>query len=442
MTFSNFIDNKNMISNLNNLGYKSPTPIQEKTIPFILKKQDILAKAKTGSGKTAAFGIPLILELDVKKRYETSAIILAPTRELADQVAKELRRIAVSVENTKILTLCGGTPMRGQIQSMRHGVHIVVGTPGRVLALLQKEALNLDFIKTLVLDEADRMLDMGFFEDIEKIINFTPKKRQTLLFSATFDDKILEFSKSIQNNRVEIEIKEEESSIQERFFKFSDEAIEKVIQHFKPETCIIFCNTKIKCKEIEERLQQKNYDALSIHSDLEQLDRDETLLEFTHKSCTFLIATDVAARGLDIPSVDLVINYDMPKGEEVYTHRIGRTGRMDKEGLAISFVRGYEEYLDVKLEDINSLHVDSPRSYKAKMTTLCIDGGKRDKIRAGDILGALTKELGIDGKKIGKITINRKDSYVSINSEIAQDTFEKLKKSKIKGKALRVWMLS
>jgi len=442
LTFSNFIDNKNMISNLNNLGYKSPTPIQEKTIPFILKKQDILAKAKTGSGKTAAFGIPLILELDVKKRYETSAIILAPTRELADQVAKELRRIAVSVENTKILTLCGGTPMRGQIQSMRHGVHIVVGTPGRVLALLQKEALNLDFIKTLVLDEADRMLDMGFFEDIEKIINFTPKKRQTLLFSATFDDKILEFSKSIQNNRVEIEIKEEESSIQERFFKFSDEAIEKVIQHFKPETCIIFCNTKIKCKEIEERLQQKNYDALSIHSDLEQLDRDETLLEFTHKSCTFLIATDVAARGLDIPSVDLVINYDMPKGEEVYTHRIGRTGRMDKEGLAISFVRGYEEYLDVKLEDINSLHVDSPRSYKAKMTTLCIDGGKRDKIRAGDILGALTKELGIDGKKIGKITINRKDSYVSINSEIAQDTFEKLKKSKIKGKALRVWMLS
>ncbi len=442
MNFSDFIANNDMIKNLDNLGYKNPTPIQEKTIPSILKKQDVLAKAKTGSGKTAAFGLPLILELDVKKRYETSAIILAPTRELADQVAKELRRLAAFVENTKILTLCGGTPMRGQIQSMKHGVHIVVGTPGRVLALLKKEALNLEYIKTLVLDEADRMLDMGFFEDIEQIINFTPKKRQTLLFSATFDDKILEFSKSIQNDRVEVEIEEETSSIKERFFKFSDEGLEIAVQHFKPETCIIFCNTKIKCKEIEARLQDKNYDALSIHSDLEQIDRDETLLEFTHKSCTFLIATDVAARGLDIPSVDLVINYDLPKGQEVYTHRIGRTGRMDKEGLAISFVRGYEEYIDVQLEDINSLHVDSPRSYKAKMITLCIEGGKRDKIRAGDILGALIKEIRLDGKHIGKITINRKDSYVSINSEFAQETFEKLKKSKIKGRTLRVWMLS
>ncbi len=442
MTFDKLINNEIILKNLNNLGYKNPTPIQEKTLPLILKKQDILAKAKTGSGKTAAFGIPLILELDIKKRYETSAIILTPTRELADQVAKELRRLASSVENTKILTLCGGTPMRGQIQSMKHGVHIVVGTPGRVLALLEKESLNLDFIKTLVLDEADRMLDMGFFEDIEKIINFTPKKRQTLLFSATFDDKVLEFSKSIQNDRIEVEVEAEESSIKERFFKFSEEGIQKAIQHFKPESCIIFCNTKVKCKEVEERLQHKNYDALSLHSDLEQIDRDETLLEFTHKSCTFLIATDVAARGLDIPSVDLVINYDMPKSKEIYTHRIGRTGRMDKEGLAISFLRGYEDYLNVKLEDINSLHVDSERSYKAKMTTLCIDGGKRDKIRAGDILGALTKELGLDGKEIGKITINRKDSYVSISNKFAQETFEKLKKSKIKGKALRVWMLS
>ncbi len=442
MTFNDLIDNNDMIKNLNNLGYKNPTPIQEKTLPFILNKQDVLAKAKTGSGKTAAFGLPLILELDVKKRYETSAIILTPTRELADQVAKELRRLAAYAENTKILTLCGGTPMRGQIQSMRHGVHIVVGTPGRVLALLKKESLNLDFIKTLVLDEADRMLDMGFFEDIEQIINFTPKKKQTLLFSATFDDKILELSKSIQNDRIEVEVEAQKSTIQERFFKFDEDGLERAIQCFKPETCIIFCNTKIKCSEIEERLQSKGYDALSLNSDLEQIDRDETLLEFTHKSCTFLVATDVAARGLDIPNVDLVINYDLPKGEEVYTHRIGRTGRMDKEGLAISFVKGYLEYIPDELEDSSSLHVKDFKSYQAKMTTLCIDGGKRDKIRAGDILGALIKEIGLDGKYIGKITINRKDSYVSIDKKYAQETFEKLKKSKIKKKALRVWMLS
>jgi len=431
-----------MLKNLNNLGYISPTPIQEKALPIALNKQDVLAKAKTGSGKTAAFGIPLLLELDVKKKYETSSIVLAPTRELADQVAKELRKLAAFQENIKILTLCGGTPMRGQIHSLDHGVHIIVGTPGRILALLKKESLKLDYIKTLVLDEADRMLDMGFFEDIEQIINYTPKEKQTLLFSATFDEKILEFSKSIQKERIEVEVEAEKSTIQERFFKFSEEGFEKAILHYKPETCIIFCNTKIKCKELEERLQSKNYDALSLHSDLEQIDRDETLLEFTHKSCTFLIATDVAARGLDIPNVDLVINYDLPKGEEVYTHRIGRTGRMDKEGIAVSFVRGYEEYLDITLEDINSLHVDSPRSYQAKMTTLCIDGGKRDKIRAGDILGALIKDMGVDGKHIGKITINRKDSYVSIAKEYADDVFEKIKKSKIKNRSLRVWMLS
>ena len=442
MNFDKLINNKAMLKNLTNLGYISPTPIQEKTLPIVLNKQDVLAKAKTGSGKTAAFGIPLLLELDVKKKYETSSIVLAPTRELADQVAKELRKLAAFQENIKILTLCGGTPMRGQIHSLDHGVHIIVGTPGRVLALLKKESLKLDKIKTLVLDEADRMLDMGFFEDIEQIINHTPKERQTLLFSATFDDKILEFSKSIQKQRVEVEVEVEKSTIHERFFQFSDAGFEKAILHYKPETCIIFCNTKIKCKELEERLQSKNYDALSIHSDLEQIDRDETLIEFTHKSCTFLIATDVAARGLDIPNVDLVINYDLPKNEEVYTHRIGRTGRMDKEGIAISFVRGYEEYLDITLEDINSLHVDSPRAYQAKMTTLCIDGGKRDKIRAGDILGALIKDMGVDANHIGKITINRKDSYVSINKEYAQEVFEKIKKSKIKNRSLRVWMLS
>lgn len=442
MNFSDLISNKEMIRNLNNLGYKNPTPIQKKTLPLILKKQDVLAKAKTGSGKTAAFGLPLILELNIKKRFETSAIVLAPTRELADQVAKELRRLAAFVENTKILTLCGGTPMRGQILSMKHGVHIVVGTPGRVLALLKKEALNLDFIKTLVLDEADRMLDMGFFEDIEQIINFTPKTRQTLLFSATFDKNILELSKSIQKDRVEVEIESEKSTIIERFFKFNDELVERAVLHFRPETCIIFCNTKIKCFEIEKRLQDRGFDALSLHSDLEQIDRDETLLEFTHKSCTILVATDVAARGLDIPNVDLVINYDLPKTQDVYTHRIGRTGRMDKEGLAISFVKGFIDYIPQDHEDASSLHVEDKNPYKAKMTTLCIDGGKRDKIRAGDILGALIKELGVDGKQIGKISINKKDSYLSIDSSIAQETFKKLKKAKIKKKALRVWMLS
>ncbi|WP_024955581.1 ATP-dependent RNA helicase DbpA [Sulfurospirillum arcachonense] len=442
MTFNELIENKDMLKNLNDLGYTNPTAIQEKALPYALNKQDVLAKAKTGSGKTVAFGIPILLDVNVKEKYKTSSIVLAPTRELADQVAKELRKVAKFKNNIKILTLCGGTPMRGQIHSLDHGAHIVVGTPGRVLAHLQKGSLNLKYITSLVLDEADRMLDMGFFEDIEKILDLTPKERQTLLFSATFDDNILKLSKSIQNDRIEVQIEEEKSTIQERFFKFSEQGIENAILHYRPKSCIIFCNTKIKCKELEERLQSIGFDALTINSDLDQIDRDETLIEFAHKSCTFLIATDVASRGLDIPNVDLVINYDLPKSEEVYTHRIGRTGRMDKEGIAISFVKGYVEYIDTELEDTNALHVKDKTPYSADLTTLCIDGGKRDKIRAGDILGTLVKDIGLEAKHIGKITINRKDSYVSIEKEFAKEAFEKLKETKIKNKKIRVWMLA
>lgn len=441
MNFSNFISNEKMIKNLDNLGYSKPTPIQKKTLPLILKKQDVLARAKTGSGKTVAFGLSLVLELDIAKRFQTGAIVLTPTRELASQVAKELRKLAVFAENIKILTLCGGTPMRGQISSIHNGVHIVVGTPGRILALLKKEVLKLDKIKTLVLDEADKMLDMGFFEDIEQIIGFTPKTRQTLLFCATFDEQILEFSKSIQNSRVKIELQQEKTTIKERFFKFNDEILEQSILHFRPKSCIIFCNTKIKCTEIANELQNKGYDALSLHSDLEQIDRDETLLEFTHKSCTFLVATDVASRGLDIPNVELIINYDLPNNKETYIHRIGRTGRMNKEGLAISFVKGHTDYTPDELEDRTSLHAEHSQSYRAWMTTLCIDGGKKEKVRAGDILGALMKGIGVDSEYIGKITINPKDSYVSIDKKLAQEVFEKLKNTKIKNKKLRVWLL-
>ncbi len=441
MNFEKLITNKAMLKNLKDLGYENATPIQEKALPFTLNKQDVLARAKTGSGKTVAFGLPLLLEL-TQNESGISSLVLTPTRELANQVAEELRKLARFRENTKVLTLYGGVKFGPQLGSLRHGADIVVGTPGRILAHIKKGTLKLDKVKTIVLDEADRMLDMGFFDDVKLILDETPEKRQTLLFSATFDNEILEFSKKIQKDRVEISIEDECSNIQEEFFDYEPDGLIKVIKHYRPRSAIIFCNMKIKCDEIEGMLQSQGFNALAIHGDLEQVDRDEALMKFTNKSCTFLIATDVASRGLDINDVDMVINYDVPNSGEIYTHRIGRTGRMDKKGIAISLIKNLPEYLNVSVKEISSLEIENPRSYEADMQTICIDMGKRHKIRAGDILGALVKEVGIEAQYIGKISIVDFYSYISIDKKFVQIAFEKLKVKKIKNKGFRLWLLS
>jgi ATP-independent RNA helicase DbpA len=432
-----------MLKNLNDLGYTHTTPIQSKTLKIAIEKKDILARAKTGSGKTVAFGIPILLELG-EIDADISSLVLTPTRELANQVALELRKLARFRDNIKILTLYGGTPFGPQLGSLRHGANIIVGTPGRVLAHIKKGTLKLDKVKTVVLDEADRMLDMGFYDDVKSILDETPQTKQTLLFSATFDNEIKNFSKTIQKDRIEVSIEEEQerSNIKQELFDFEQDGLVKVIKHYRPTSAIIFCNTKIKCQEIEDLLQNEGFNALAIHGDLEQVDRDESLIKFTNRSCTFLIATDVASRGLDIPDVDMVINYDMPQSGEIYTHRIGRTGRMDKEGLAVSFVKRLPDFLDGEIKDVNALSIENPRAYAATMATICIDMGKRHKIRAGDILGALVKEVGIEAQYIGKIAINDFYSYIAIDTKFANTAYERLQIKKIKNKGFRLWLLS
>lgn len=439
MTFEQIIDDKNMLANLSQLGYKNPTLIQEKTIPPLLEKRDILARAKTGSGKTAAFGIPLILNLHVEKKDEISALVLTPTRELATQVAAELRKLARCKENAKIITLTGGTPLRAEANSLKHGAHIVVGTPGRILDHLEKETLSVKTIKTLILDEADKMLDMGFYPDIEKIISHTNEQRQTLLFSATFSEDIKALSSKIQKQRVAIEI-ESKICVDEFFLDtkhFSkEELLENTLLHFMPKSCIIFANTKVKSFEIEDFLTQKGYDALCINSDLEQIDRDENLIRFSNASATFLIATDVASRGIDIKNVDLVINFDEPQDPQTYTHRIGRTGRNDTHGIAVTFSKKIPQESQ-KL----SLHVEGKKAYKASMQTLCIHGGKKQKLRAGDIVGTLIQSLNIEKEHIGVINVGDNYSYVALEKKSAQKLQKKLHECIIKKKRFKVWFL-
>lgn len=451
--FSNLPLTKEMLHNLDLIGYKEMTPIQAESLPSILDGRDVIAQAKTGSGKTAAFGIGLLHKLQVKK-FRVQSLILCPTRELADQVAKELRTLARFSHNIKILTLCGGTAFGPQLGSLRHGAHIIVGTPGRILKHLKKETLSLEDVDMLVLDEADRMLDMGFSEEINEVLGFVPKSAQTLLFSATYTDEILSISSSIQKDALNIKTTSTEvaNKITERFYEVQNsgklKTVINILSNFKPENVIIFANTKAEVQEIADTLQKNRIDALAIHGDLEQYERNDVLVQFANKSCPVLVATDVAARGLDIKELSMVINYDLPHSQETYTHRIGRTARAGMEGLAFALISPYEadkadEYRNESrlFEDADSLKVVNGFEMKPQNITLVIEGGKKDKVRAGDVLGALTGEAGLNGSSIGKIDIYDKQSYVAIESKKVDEAYEKLKNGKIKGKKFSVWIL-
>ena len=451
MKFKDFSLTQEMVSTLDALGYKQPTPIQEKTIPLILDKKDIIAQAKTGSGKTAAFGIGILSLLNVKKFYVQS-LVLCPTRELAIQVAKELRLIAKFQHNIKILLLIGGESFYKQENSLAHQAHIVVGTPGRVLKHLNKENLDVSKLQTLVLDEADRMLDMGFLEEVESIFSFTPKNKQTLLFSATYDDEILAISHTLQQNTISIKTTqiETQNKIQEYFIATSkkEESIIKILSKYQPKSVIVFANTKKKTKELADELQRKNIDALALHGDLEQYERNDVLVQFSNHSCSVLVATDVAARGLDIKEVDMVINYDIPNQLAAYAHRIGRTARAGESGVAVTLylfdeqekIQEYQnqERYFLKDEDVEG---DMDYTLQSQYITLVIEGGKKDKLRPGDILGALTGDVGLDGDGIGKIDIYERQTYVAIKKELIDEAYDGLLYGKIKRKKFNVWIL-
>jgi ATP-independent RNA helicase DbpA len=440
-----------VLSNLSKLGYTHPTPIQEKAIPLIIKGKDIIAKAKTGSGKTLGFALPLILKLDENEHFP-QALIIAPTRELSEQIAGECRKLAQYKKDVKIITLYGGTSLTRQVTSLEKGADIIVGTPGRLLDHFSRETIHLGQIKTLILDEADRMLDMGFADDILKLVSNLPKQRQSLLFSATYPENIDKLTKVILKNPIEIKIESEKEKIDIKEYVYSvddkDKALITTLQHFQTALAIVFCNTKAKTVEVSTMLDEKGFDIATLNGDLEQYERQEMLLQFANTSLPILVATDLAARGLDIKDVDIVINYDVPMKSEDYTHRIGRTGRANKSGLAVSLCDEYglqklsEIKPELKSTTINNLRPNKNFYLQGSVQTLCIDGGKKKKIRAGDILGTLCKDIGIENKKIGKINVYATHSYVAIDKSVVKKAFDGLKNGKIKGKKLRIWWLN
>ncbi|WP_115164881.1 ATP-dependent RNA helicase DbpA [Providencia rustigianii] len=442
------------LSNLNELGFLTMTPIQEAALPAILAGQDVRAQAKTGSGKTAAFGLGLLQHIDAKN-FNTQSLVLCPTRELADQVANELRRLARYIPNLKILTLCGGVPFSVQRDSLAHAAHVIVATPGRLLDHLHKETVNLDHLQTLVLDEADRMLDMGFSDEIDAIISFAPHQRQTLLFSATWPESIADISQRIQNNPQTIEINSvnELPDVEQQFYEVARhdkiELLQKLLSRDQPASCVIFCNTKKDCQAVFDALNDSKQSVLVLHGDMEQRDRDQTLVRFANGSSRVLVATDVASRGLDIKALEMVINFELSWDPEVHVHRIGRTARAGQSGLAISLcspeeaqrANALEEMLNMKLNWLPEPTGLRITPLEADMVTLCLDGGKKAKIRPGDILGALTGDVGLQGDDIGKITIHPIHAYVAIKKSAANQAWKHLQQGKIKGKSVRARLL-
>jgi len=433
------------------------TPIQAQSLPHILDGKDVIAQGQTGSGKTAAFSLGLLQKLDVK-RFRVQSLVLCPTRELADQVAKEIRKLARTIHNIKVLTLCGGMPFGPQVGSLEHGAHVIVGTPGRVEDHLRRGTLKLDNATTLVLDEADRMLDMGFQEALDAIIEYIPSQRQTLLFSATYPEQIKFIAERIMVHPVVVQAasSHDNSSIQQYLYKVDDDvdrltALRLLLLQYHPESAVVFCNTKQETQEVADELRSFHFSAVALHGDMEQRDRDQTLIRFANKSASILVATDVAARGLDIEALDAVINYHIARELEVHVHRIGRTGRAGSKGIACTLYNEKDAYRVARLEAFLGQTIDvkplPPFSllekpiYKASMTTLQIDGGKKQKLRPGDILGALTGTNGIDGTQVGKIQISDNVAYVAVSRDAAKSALKKLQEGKLKGRSFRVRLL-
>lgn len=441
------------LSNLDSLGYTAMTPIQAEALPLALAGQDLIAQAKTGSGKTAAFALALINGLNPRD-FGTQGLVLCPTRELATQVATEIRRLARHQQNIKVVVLCGGQPIGPQIGSLEHGAHIVVGTPGRIKDHLRKKTLSLERAATVVLDEADRMLDMGFVDDMVLILEQTPPQRQTLLFSATYPEDIERLSQRFQREPVHVSVESihDQQQIREQLYICSKEkrlqALLKLLAHYQADSAVVFCNTKQLVREVCTTLKNEGVSVSALHGDLEQRERDQVLIAFKQQSCSILVATDVAARGLDIEDLPAVINFELPRDPEVYVHRIGRTGRAGREGLALSLFMDSERYKldligdylgrELSFEALETLPAATAALPAPAFVTLCIAGGRKQKIRPGDILGALTGAGGVEGKVVGSIDILPQSAFVAIEQPFARQALKILNEGKIKGRRFKV----
>jgi ATP-dependent RNA helicase DbpA len=437
---------------LTEIDYVTMTPVQAASLPAVLSGRDVVAQAATGSGKTAVFALGLLSMLDTSA-VRLQGLVLCPTRELADQVSREIRRLARFIPNVKVLTLCGGIPLRPHLASLAHEPHIVVGTPGRILELVQKEALPLDFLKVLVLDEADRMLDMGFADDLDSIIERTPPQRQTLLFSATMPASVRETSRQFQRDPVDVTVSSEtdEPAIEQVFIEVAEEekidALESVLLHYRPESAVVFCNTRQDVRTVAGELAARDFAVLALHGELDQREREEMLVRFANRSCTVLIASDVAARGLDIVDLAMVINFDIATDADTHLHRVGRTGRAGRKGMAVSL---YSPREAPRVRVIESRLAEPPawREPPKKATasgplfapfaTLAVDAGRKDKLRPGDLLGALTGDAGLPAQAIGKIDVFPTRTYVAVKRGLHEQALQRLRAGKIKGRTFRV----
>jgi ATP-independent RNA helicase DbpA len=440
------------------LGFEKLTGIQAASMPPLLAGLDLIGQSATGSGKTVAFALPLLQRLELATR-ELQGLVLTPTRELAAQVARELRRLGRRQPGLSVALLAGGEPVREQTRALERGAHLAVGTPGRVLDHLRRRTLRVHRVATIVLDEADRMLDMGFQADIEKVLKALPSSRQVVLFSATFPEAIRELSKKYQKSPVSVSVDAALGSkpdIVELVVRTSAneklEALRWALEAHPHESALVFANQKITVAELERALLAQGVSVSSLHGDLEQRDRDRVMAKFRNGSTRVLLATDVASRGIDLDNLSLVVNLDLPSQPEVYVHRIGRTGRAGKSGLAISLctpaddpkLRAIEEFTGRSLtqagpERRGGARPDAPQVVGAAMDTLRLSGGRKDKLRAGDILGALTGEAGgLRGTDVGKIEIHDQFSFVAVAKAVSQRALVSLGEGRIKGRRFRV----
>ena len=443
--------------NLRSLGYLEMTPIQAASLPPALLGKDLIAQAQTGSGKTAAFALALLANLN-PRRFAVQAMVLCPTRELADQVTAEIRRLARAQDNIKVVTLCGGVALRGQRASLEHGAHVVVGTPGRVIDHLERGHLTLEALATLVLDEADRMLDMGFFDDIAKVARQCRRERQTLLFSATYPEGIAKLAQQFMRDPVTVKVEAQSDAvlIEQRFYQVTRtnrfETVAMTLNHFRPISTLAFCNTKQQCRDLVAFLLQQGFNAQALYGELEQRERDQVLAQFANRSCSVLVATDLASRGLDIIQLEAVLNVTITPDPQVHVHRIGRTGRAGEQGLAISLasldemgsvgkIEQYQKSESVWYER-DTLTPTGQGPLLAPMVTLQIAGGRKEKIRPGDVLGALTgPDGGFKREQIGRISVTDFSTFVAVERAVAGEALRKLNAGKVKGRSVRVRFL-
>ncbi|NNB92005.1 ATP-dependent RNA helicase DbpA [Corallococcus exiguus] len=457
MEFSALSLSPPLLQVLEELEFKTATPIQAQSIPVLLQGKDLVGQARTGSGKTAAFALPILQKVKLTQDRRLQALVLCPTRELCAQVAGEIRRLARRMPGVQVLALAGGQPIRPQVEALEKGVHIGVGTPGRIIDLLDREVLDTRHLATVVLDEADRMLDMGFREDMERVLGATPSKRQTVLFSATFPDDIEKLSRAFQKDPVRVSLAQEEAApdIQQVGYACTPEEKQvlllRLLRQHQPASAIVFCNFKAVVVELTRALVQAGVSADGLQGDLEQFDRDRVMAKFRNHSTRVLVATDVAGRGIDVEALDAVVNYELPQQPEAYVHRIGRTGRAGRRGLALSLVtrsdsrkvEDIEGTTGVKLEkgDVDALVPENVPgvSLISGWETLSISAGRKDKMRPGDILGALTGEAGgLKAEDVGKIEIHDHHAFVAVSKRVVKVAFQRLSEGRIKGRKHRI----